>query len=130
MIEHKNNKLDILGMSASLVCAVHCAAIPLVFSLGSAYMADLLHHPVFEVGFLLVALVLAVWSLGKSYLHHHGNRTPLLIGAAGMAMVVLGVMAHAWFITLPGGLILAIAHFWNLKLLRTCGCRVRTAVQG
>ncbi len=128
MIEHKNNKLDIVGMSASLVCAVHCAAIPLIFGLGAAHLAEILHHPVVEVSFLLVALVVATWSLGKSYLYHHRNKRPLYLGVVGMALVCIGVIAHAWFITLPGGLVLALAHFWNLKMLRTCNCGVRTAV--
>ena len=127
MIEHKSNKLDILGMSASLICAVHCLAIPVVFSLGSAYMADLLHHPVIEVGFLLVAVVVAVWSLGTSYFHHHHNKKPLFLGIIGVILITLGVLVHAWFITLPGGLVLAWAHFLNYRLLRSCGCRVRIA---
>ncbi|TVR84569.1 MAG: MerC domain-containing protein [Saprospirales bacterium] len=127
MIEHKSNKLDILGMSASLVCAVHCLAIPLVFTLGSAYMAELLHHPVIEVGFLLIAVVIAVWSLGTSFLNHHHNRRPLVLGIIGVILITLGVVVHAWFITLPGGLVLAWAHFLNFKLLRSCGCSVKMA---
>ncbi len=127
MIRHNPNKLDVLGMSASLICAVHCAAIPLFFSFGSAYMADLLHHPVFEVGFLLIAIVVAVWSLGKSYLNHHQDRRPLIVGVIGVVLVTFGVVLHSWFITLPGGLVLALAHFWNLKLLKSCTCRLRTA---
>ena len=118
MINHKNNKLDVVGMSASLVCAVHCAAIPVIFGLGAANLAEFLHHPVVEVSFLLVALVVATWSLGKSYLYQHRNKGPVLVGVAGMGLVCLGVIAHTWFITLPGGLILALAHFWNLKMLR------------
>lgn len=127
MIRHNTKRLDLLGMSASIICAVHCAAIPVLFSFGSAYMADLLHHPVFEVGFLLIAIVVAVWSLGKSYLNHHRNTRPLIFGVAGVALITMGVVMHAWFITLPGGLVLALAHFWNFKLLKACACRMRTA---
>jgi len=127
MIQHNNNKLDIYGMAASIICAVHCAAIPVLFTFGSAYMADILHHPVFEIGFLLIAIVIAVWSLGKSYLYHHHDKRPLIAGVFGVALVTLGVVLHAWQITLPGGLILAAAHFWNFKLLKSCGCGISRA---
>ncbi|TVQ43156.1 MAG: MerC domain-containing protein [Saprospirales bacterium] len=127
MIQHNNNKLDIYGMAASLICAVHCAAIPLFLTLGSAYMAEILHHPVFEVGFLLIAIVIAVWSLGKSYLYHHHNRKPLVLGIIGLAIVILGVVLHAWQITLPGGLILAYAHLINFRMLKNCACEVSNA---
>lgn len=122
MIEHKKNKLDLIGMSASLVCAVHCAMIPVFFSFGSAYLAELLHHPVFEVGFLVVAIIVAVWSLGTSYLFHHHNRIPLFIGILGVALITLGVAMHAWYITLPGGIVLAIAHLRNFRMLKACHC--------
>lgn len=122
---------DRVGATASFLCAVHCALLPFVLALlpfvGLGFLAD--HR--FERGFVLFACVLAAIALGRGYRRHRARR-PLLLAAAGIALLLLGVTfidgaelaVHSVLVTC-GGLLLAAAHFVNLRNDR--GAHVRGA---
>ncbi len=112
---------DRVGAMASFLCAVHCALLPFVLALlpfvGLGFLAD--HR--FERGFVIFACVLAAIALGRGY-RRHRLRQPLLLAAAGIALLLLGVTfinsaeltVHSVLVTC-GGLLLAAAHFVNLR---------------
>lgn len=115
---------DRIGAIASFLCAIHCAALPFLLALlpvlGLEFLAD--HR--FERGFVLFACVLASLSLVRGYRRH---RRPLSLALAlpGVALLLLGVTAaenysvalHSVLVTC-GGVLLASAHFANLRLDR------------
>ncbi len=115
---------DRVGAAASFLCAVHCALLPFVLALlpfiGLGFLAD--HR--FERGFVLFACVLAALALGRGY-RRHENPLPLLLAAPGISLLVLGVIfldghtliAHSILVAC-GGLLLAAAHFVNLRVDR------------
>ncbi|MEN1678407.1 MAG: MerC domain-containing protein [Planctomycetota bacterium] len=77
---------DGAGLIASIACAIHCAAMPLVIGylpmLGLSWLADPSFHRVMAVvcfGFALAAFVPG-W-------RRHGSLTPTLFGIAGIAML-------------------------------------------
>lgn len=83
----------------------------------------------FERGFLVFALLLGVGNLGRS-LRRHRDITALLWLIPGLAFVGAGVlipaihgslMWHAIVMT-SGGLLIAVAHLVNLRLVRGDAC--------
>lgn len=123
-LEHKSGGwrvADRVGATASFLCAVHCALLPFVLALlplvGLGFLAD---HG-FERVFVLFACALATLALGRGFRRHHES-LPLLLAAPGIALLVLGVMyleghsivTHSVLVTC-GGLLLAAAHFVNLR---------------
>ena len=112
---------DRIGAMASFLCALHCAALPFVLALlpfvGLGFLAD--HR--FERGFVLFACVLAAVALGRGFSRNRIS-LPLLLAAPGVALLLLGVtwmsgsavLAHSVLVTC-GGLLLASAHFFNLR---------------
>jgi hypothetical protein len=112
---------------APLVCALHCAAAPLlvVAAPGFARIARL------EWPLMGVALVLGGWALARGNGAHRGRGagSAFVLGIALWSASLLG-----WLEPLPegattvaGSLIAAAALFWNARLVhqsscRTCGC--------
>ena len=111
------DRLDRVGVMLSGLCALHCVlSIVLVSVLGlggEALLAPAIH----EIG-LVLAIVVGVVTLGLGAVRH-GLPGPLLIGAAGIAL-----MAAALFVghgvpeaalTIAGVALVATAHIRNLR---------------
>jgi hypothetical protein len=120
------NRLDRLGAAASLACAAHCAAIPLLIGL----------LPLVGLGFLaeertewtLAGLSIGVGSLSliPSYARKHRQWRPLLLFAFGASLVIAvrllandGSRLESPAMTL-GALLIAFAHIVNHRLCRSC----------
>lgn len=115
---------DRVGAIASFLCAIHCALLPFVLALlpfvGLGFLAD--HR--FERIFVLFACALATLALGRGY-RRNQEPLPLLLAVPGIALLVLGVVylegpsviTHSVLVTC-GGLLLAAAHFVNLRIGR------------
>src|SRR6186997_1309837 len=113
---------DRVGAMASFLCAIHCALLPFVLALlpllGLEFLAD--HR--FERVFVLCACVLASFVLVRGY-RRHRQSLPLRLAAPALALLLLGVLyidgslliLHSVLVTC-GGLLLAAAHFVNLRL--------------
>lgn len=116
--------LDRIGATGSLLCAVHCAILPLLLALAPAIGIGLANHD-FEVGFVAFAILLALTSLLFGYRRHrHVHALALLV--PGIALLAMGVViegargmavAHAVTMASGGGLV-AAAHLLNLRLAR------------
>ncbi|MEL6660190.1 MAG: MerC domain-containing protein [Bacteroidota bacterium] len=113
--------LDLLGFSASFLCAVHCLLMPLVLSFGLVGGMSWLESAWVEWSFILSTLVLASWSLVSSFPKHRNSR-PLLF--AGLGFVLIVVLHHLFedtighYLAAIGGAMVAYAHYMNWRLLR------------
>ena len=104
---------DRLGAMASFLCAIHCALLPFVLTLLP----------------LLGLCMLALTSLIGGY-RRHRRPLPLSLALPGLTLLVSGVtfavdisiVLHSVMVTC-GGLMVASAHFVNLRLDRHF-CRV------
>lgn len=119
---HPRSLLDRFGAIGSLVCAAHCALIPLLIvlapSLGAAWMGD-----GFEVGFVLFATALGLFSVVWGY-RRHGEVRALRLLLSGLTVLWVGILypplhhallAHALAMT-AGGTLVGLAHLANLRL--------------
>ncbi len=112
---------DRIGATASFLCAIHCALLPFMLAalplMGLEFLAD--HR--FERGFVMFACVLALVALIRGF-RRHQQPLPLLLAIPGLLLLVLGVtwaesyglILHSALVT-SGGLLLASAHFVNLR---------------
>ena len=115
--------LDRLGATGSLVCAIHCALLPLLISaLPSLGVAAWLGDD-FERGFVLFATLLGLFSVVWGY-RRHGAVRALSLLLPGLAALWTGVLyaplhhalvPHAIAMTL-GGTLVGLAHVANLRL--------------
>lgn len=83
--------LDRIGLSASLLCAIHCLAAPFMILLLPA-AGSVWAHP--AVHWVLAALVvpLALWVLYNGY-RKHGSRLTLVAATAGALLILAGLIS-------------------------------------
>jgi 4-amino-4-deoxy-L-arabinose transferase-like glycosyltransferase len=111
-----------MGMWMSLLCAIHCAALPLILvlvpAMGSSFIAS---EPV-EWVLLGVAVAVALWSITRGYVRDHRKSFPALLLGVGILVVGLGhtVLPESWepVTSVTGSLGIAAAQFVNLRLIR------------
>ncbi len=123
----KNNfikpHLDFVGFSASMLCAIHCAALPIGMTAGAVGGMAWLENPLFEGAFIIASIGIAGWSLSRSYWLHHHQWTALKIVAVGFLLLLAGrFIENAWEIvlTVAGGITIATAHWVNWRLSKNC----------
>lgn len=121
--------LDKVAVALSGLCLLHCLALPLVIvllPLLNEVAVDQWHAPM-----LLVVIPVSVFAFAIGF-QRHGSRAVIVLGAAGMLlMVVGGTLAHYLLgltadriLTVSGAVVLAVAHYRNSRLSRHCKPRV------
>ena len=117
------SRADRIGFTASLLCAIHCALLPLVIALLPSLGIATWIGEGFEEGFVLFATLLGLFTLVSGYRKHRAVRALRLL-VPGLAILWLGVLyaplhhsvwPHAVTMTL-GGTLVGLAHLANLKL--------------
>ena len=122
---HRSHRLlDRLGAAGSLLCAIHCALLPLAIAMLPALgIATWLGDGV-EMGFVVFASCVGVFSLVWGY-RRHGAVRALGLLLTGLAVLWLGILytplhhaliPHALTMTL-GGTLVGLAHLANLRLV-------------
>ena len=112
--------LDFLGFSGSFLCAVHCLVLPFALSAGLLGNLSTIHNSILQWMIVTGLLLVAFLSLFRSYRSGHGRLAPLLLGSLGFLGVLIGESFHGMeghVLAGIGGLILAIAHYYNWRLL-------------
>lgn len=111
--------LDFLGFSASIVCALHCAALPFILTLAPLTGLEVLDNPWVEYAFIALSLAIAISSLTHGYRIHHHKPEALITVGFGFLLIGAGQLVHAevWEVPLmaTGGSIVAVAHLINWK---------------
>ncbi|TWR25880.1 MerC domain-containing protein [Mucilaginibacter pallidiroseus] len=118
-------KLDNIGMTASTLCAIHCAAVPVFFSSLPVLGLDFLANRWIEWFMIGVAMVVGVSAIWPGYFKHHRKLLPFALFISGFAIILIGhLFGHnslAEAIVVPiGGITIAVAHFINYKYIGTC----------
>jgi hypothetical protein len=115
--------LDRIGATGSLVCAMHCALLPLLIALLPSLGIALWLGEGFELGFVSFATLLGVFTLVWGYRRHRVVRALGLLVPGLLALWVgalfpplhHALVPHAITMTF-GGTLVGLAHLANLRL--------------
>lgn len=114
-----NFNLDSIGFSASFICAVHCAALPLILTFISASDLGFLANPVFEIIMIILSILVGLTSLFPSY-KSHKKITPIVFLLIGFFSIFAGhfIVGESMesIVTPIGAFIVAYSHLLNLKI--------------
>lgn len=131
--------LDKVGACASAFCAVHCVLTGVALGLLSSLGLGFFGHPVVEIGFFAVAIVVGIFAL-RHGVRSHKSFVPALFFIVGLASFGAahlvadgghtGVVATALNVT--GGTSLVLFHVLNMRLqkARTCCGEGRICTHG
>jgi len=123
---------DRIGFTASFLCAVHCALVPLLLGILPAVGLHLAGWERIDAVFVIFASVLGITTLAMGWRRHRVVYAWYVL-LFGLILLWVGsfthlhhhVVAHAVFMTI-GGLSVACAHFLNMRLTHAhthaCGC--------
>ena len=110
-------RLDRAGMVLSGLCAVHCVLSLVLVSLLGIGGGVLANPAIHRVGIAL-AVVIGLVTIGLGT-RRHGQRAPLAIGLAGLALMATALFVHHGVgeaaLTISGVALVALAHVRNIR---------------
>ncbi len=113
----KRHTVDRLGILSSGICALHCAALPVLISFGLVGTLTPDTHLFIEWGVIISSLILGVWSIYNA-LTSHGRIWPQVLIGVGAFMIIGGLIFSTSHIFMAiGGLMLVSGHWFNWRLL-------------
>lgn len=121
MTSSRENQLEQAAMGSSLLCLLHCLAVPvLLLAVPASARAATAHEGWFHVWVLVFAVPAsgaALW-IGRA---RHGTRWPLSLGLLGLALLTVGALplggtAGEAPATVLGSVALLAAHLGNWRL--------------
>ena len=122
-----NTFWDRLGMSASILCVVHCLVTPVALVFLPLVGATLVHGWVHGV-IIAIVVPVALYALWNGY-RIHRHTSVIWLAAGGFAAIALSILfegnhnlVEAGFMILAG-IFLSTAHYKNLRAIRTCGTK-------
>lgn len=74
---------DALGIGTSMVCAIHCALLPVLVSSLPVLGINIIHNGFFEWGMIVLAFMVGVYSLFHGFVKHHRSYLPMFIFSVG-----------------------------------------------
>lgn len=112
--------LDALGVTASILCAIHCAVLPLVVASLPILGINILRNSFFEYGMIALAFVIGTAALWHGFRRHHHRPGPWLLFTGGMSLLIA---KEIWPDYEPGLLPFAVllivgAHWLNYRWCR------------
>lgn len=113
---------DFFGFMVSIICAIHCAGLPFLFSILPLTGLSFLENIWVELCFIFLSLLIACYALIRCYLKHHRNPLALIIVFAGFVSIGAGHALHMetmeMVLTSIGAIAIATAHVINWKHVR------------
>jgi uncharacterized membrane protein YoaK (UPF0700 family) len=111
---------DALGITASAVCAIHCAILPLFLSSLPLFGVNIIENLGFEYSMIGLAFVVGVYALYHGFKKHHHSWLPLLLFGFGILLLIAKVSFHQWrlLLLIPSVLLIVIAHVLNYRMCR------------
>lgn len=115
-----SKKIDFIGFSLSLLCAIHCGILPILVTLAPFSGLAFMESPIIEIIIIIVSLFIAILSLSRGFTKTHKNKMPLTIAIFGfMTIFICQLWANEQLETIlmvTGAFAIALAHLINWKL--------------
>jgi len=113
---------DRIGLFTASLCAIHCALVPVLLAMAPALGMGFSGAADIDQAFVVFASVLGITTVAIGYRRHRVLQAVWFL-VAGLVLLWAGSftplhdhgLGHAVLMTL-GGVLLAMAHFWNLRL--------------
>lgn len=113
--------LDLTGFWVSVICGLHCVAVPVLVSFAALNVTAGLHESI-EYSVLGLSSLLGTASLLPSFFRHHRNIRPVIMLIFGFVFIGLAhiLPLYSWeeVLTGTGALLIAGGHILNFRLCK------------
>lgn len=116
---------DALGIAASILCAIHCALLPLLLSSLPLLGINIINNQGFEFFMIFLAFAIGIYSLWHGYKKHHQKILPVILFSLGIMLLFIKQFIHQYFLILliPAVILIVSAHIINYRSCSKAGCR-------
>lgn len=83
---------DLLGVAASVSCAIHCAVMPIAIGYLPAFAVDFLADETFHKWMVLICLLIAITAFIPGW-RRHKKFVPSIVGALGLSVIATAAFA-------------------------------------
>ncbi|ANH79598.1 hypothetical protein A8C56_00185 [Niabella ginsenosidivorans] len=111
---------DAIGISASVICAVHCAVLPLFMASLPLFGVNIIENRSFEAGMILLAFLIGIYALSHGYKKHHHKMLPIILFTLGIGFLVLKqiFLLYHNLLLIPAVVFIIGAHILNYRYCR------------
>ena len=131
-MEREQMVTDKFAIGLSLICAIHCLALPLLLIILPSMIALQLDNEIFHTLIIITVLPVSIFALTLGYKKHKHNWL-LIVGFTGLLLLVIAVILGEEttgefgekLLTVLGASLVAAGHLWNFRLcqqLADCAC--------
>jgi MerC mercury resistance protein len=115
---------DGLGIITSVLCAIHCAVLPVLITSLPVFGINIVHNLFFEWGMIGLAFVVGAYSLVHGYIKHHRVITPIIVFGIGFIFLVLKQFFtnHEYPLLAIAVAFIITAHYYNYRLCHQSKC--------
>lgn len=109
-----------MGIAASMVCAIHCALLPLFLTSLPLFGINIIHNIAFEAGMIGLAFCIGSYSLYHGHKKHHHSWLPMVIFSSGFIFLVLKQFfaEYETWLLIPAVLLIITSHLLNFRFCR------------
>jgi hypothetical protein len=113
---------DALGVATSVVCAIHCALLPLILTSLPLFGINIINNLAFEFFMIMLAFCIGAYSLYSGWKKHHRNWLPFAFFTAGITLLFCKQIWHNYqlIFLIPAVIFIVTAHYLNYKLCSAC----------
>lgn len=83
-------KLDLIGFSASTLCAIHCALMPFIIVFLPVLGLGFVANPLFEYIFITSSVLIGIFTFRHGYFKHHRKIYPFALFLTGLLIIIAG----------------------------------------
>lgn len=116
--------IDLFGFTASVLCAIHCMALPILLTVTTWGWLEILDDPSIELSVVAASAFLATLSMVPSYFRQHRNLKAIAMVASGFVLIGIGRLVTdkvpEILFTSVGAAVVGSAHYVNWRLHRHC----------
>jgi hypothetical protein len=115
---------DMIGIGTSVICAIHCALLPLVMTSLPLFGIDIVHNVIFEWSMIALAFVVGSYALFHGYIKHHRSLLPVAVFSVGFILLLLKQVFHEiqFWLLIPAVALIISAHYYNYRLCHKSKC--------
>lgn len=121
-----NTYMDFIGITASTLCAIHCALTPLLLSILPLMSAELIESPAVEHTLIFFSMIIALISMGIGYFGHHKKIQPAVVMIMGFCLILIARWIEQEYFEIvfsaAGGIGIAVSHYKNWQCCKACYC--------
>ena len=117
-----NRTLDRIAIASSILCAFHCAILPILITVSAWAGLQYFRNPLIEWGFIILGITLFYVSIWRN-LKRHNSKAIKVFAILGVVFLIASrfkvVSNFEVYLTCLGSFFLVCAHLKNIKCLRS-----------